>query len=45
MMQFGDSHMIFRDAMYTCSQNRTPRQYFEYAYDFKNEYGHYSLPP
>jgi hypothetical protein len=21
-------------AMYTCSQNRTPRQYFEYAYDF-----------
>jgi hypothetical protein len=24
----------FRDAMYTCSQNRTPRQYFEYAYDF-----------
>jgi hypothetical protein len=20
--------------MYTCSQNRTARQYFEYAYDF-----------
>jgi hypothetical protein len=27
--------MIFRDTMYTCSQNRTPRQYYEYAYDFK----------
>jgi hypothetical protein len=26
--------IIFRDAMYTCSQNRTARQYFEYAYDF-----------
>jgi hypothetical protein len=24
----------FRDVMYTCSQNRTPRQYFEYAYNF-----------
>jgi hypothetical protein len=24
----------FRDAMYTCSQNRTPQQYFEYAYNF-----------
>jgi hypothetical protein len=35
-MRFGDSfmRMIFRDAMYTCSQNRIPRQYFEYAYDF-----------
>jgi hypothetical protein len=43
MMRFGDSRMIFRDVMYTCSQNRNPRQYFEYAYDFKNEYGHYSL--
>jgi hypothetical protein len=20
--------------MYTCNQNRTPRQYFKYAYDF-----------
>jgi hypothetical protein len=29
--------MILEISMYTCSQNRTPRQYFEYieyAYDF-----------
>jgi hypothetical protein len=26
--------MILEIAMYTCSQNQTPRQYFEYAYDF-----------
>ena len=24
----------FRDSIYTCNQNRTPRQYFKYAYDF-----------
>jgi hypothetical protein len=24
----------FRDSMYTCNQNRTPRQYFKYTYDF-----------
>jgi hypothetical protein len=24
----------FRDSMYTCNQNRIPRQYFENAYDF-----------
>jgi hypothetical protein len=26
--------MIFRDAMYTGNQSRTPRQYFEHVYDF-----------
>jgi hypothetical protein len=26
--------MILEIPMYTCSQNRTPRQYFEYVYDF-----------
>jgi hypothetical protein len=26
--------MILEISMYTCSQNRTPRQYFEYVYDF-----------
>jgi hypothetical protein len=24
----------FRDSIYTCNQNRTPRQYFKNAYDF-----------
>jgi hypothetical protein len=24
----------FRDSIYTCNQNQTPRQYFKYAYDF-----------
>jgi hypothetical protein len=28
------TRIIFRDAMYRCSQNQSPRQYFEYAYDF-----------
>jgi hypothetical protein len=28
MMQFGDSCMIVEISFYTCSQNRTPRQYF-----------------
>jgi hypothetical protein len=26
--------MILEISMYTCSQNRTPRQCFEYVYDF-----------
>jgi hypothetical protein len=26
--------MILEIAMYTGNQNRTPRQYFEYVYDF-----------
>jgi hypothetical protein len=26
--------MISEISMYTCNQNRTPRQYFKYAYDF-----------
>jgi hypothetical protein len=26
--------MILENLMYTCSQNRTPRQCFEYVYDF-----------
>jgi hypothetical protein len=26
--------MILEISMYTCSQNRTPWQYFEYVYDF-----------
>jgi hypothetical protein len=26
--------MILDISMYTCSQNRTPRQYFDYVYEF-----------
>jgi hypothetical protein len=31
IMRLGDSCMILEISMYTCNQNRTPRQY---AYDF-----------
>jgi hypothetical protein len=34
-MRFGDSCMILEiRCIHTDSQNRTPRHYFEYAYDF-----------